>query len=333
MTALPIANTRQLEACLRLLGLLADGHFHSGEELGEALGLGRSGVWRLVRGIEALGFEVHGVTGKGYRLAEPVALLESGRIRGHMDGERAARLSALEVLPTVDSTNRWLIGRALAGGPAPAAVVAEHQSGGRGRRGRAWVSPFGHNLYLSLLWYFDEPPRALAACSLAVAALVARGLMGLGIPEVALKWPNDVYAGGRKLAGILLELVGEATGPYRVVIGVGVNVNMVLADIDQPWTSLRIASGRPWDRNLVAARLLDQLLDGLDGFARHGIRDFLPDWEALDVARGRAVSLAVGEGTVQGIALGPDADGALRLRTARGIERFHSGEVSLRLAP
>jgi BirA family biotin operon repressor/biotin-[acetyl-CoA-carboxylase] ligase len=322
-----------MAACLRLLERLADGRFHSGEELGAALGIGRGAIWHLVRCVEALGFEVHGVTGKGYRLTEALVLLDEARIRAGMVPANAARLAALEVLPTVDSTNRRLMGRALSGGAAPAAVVSEHQSGGRGRRGRSWVSPFGQNLYLSVLWYFEDAAHALPACSLAVAALVTRVLIGLGVPGVGLKWPNDVYCGGRKVAGILLELVGEAAGPYKVVIGVGVNVNMVRAEVDQPWTSMRLATGQPWDRNLLAARLLDRFVEGLALFERRGIADFQPDWEDLDLARGKRVTLGLPHGVVHGTALGTDASGALRLRTARGVELFHSGEVSLRLAP
>lgn len=332
MNALPFPGPRQVEAGLRLLGLLADGRFHSGEALGAALGMGRGGVWRVVRDIEALGFEVHGVTGKGYRLAEPLELLSEERIRAAMAPHDGPALGRLDVLPTVDSTNRWLIGRAPAGAAAPAAVVSEHQSGGRGRRGRVWVSPFGQNLYLSVLWYFEDMAHALPACSLAVAVAVARAVAALGVGDVGLKWPNDVHWRGRKLAGMLLELVGEAAGPCKVVIGVGVNVNMMAADIDQPWTSLRMATGQPWDRNRVAARLLQEILAGVARFERQGMAACQADWDALDVARGRRVAVHLADGTVEGTALGTDGDGALRLRTDQGIRHFHAGEVSLRVA-
>ena len=328
-----LPSPRQLAITLRLLERLADGRFHSGEELGAALGMGRGGVWRLVRAIEALGFQVDGVTGKGYRLAEPLVLLDAARIRDLLEPYHGAMLADLTVLPTVDSTNRWLMGRALSGGMAPAVVVTEHQSGGRGRRGRHWLSPFGRNLYLSMLWYFDELPHPLPACSLVVAVQVAHALLNLGIHDVALKWPNDVYAGGRKLAGVLLELVGEAAGPYKVVVGVGVNVNMVSAAIDQPWTSMRLCSGRDWDRNLVAGRLVDGLMAGLARFAREGLGPFREGWDTLDMTRGHRVVVQLPQGSAEGRALGPDADGALRVRTARGVERFHAGEVSLRPGP
>ncbi|MDZ7750754.1 MAG: biotin--[acetyl-CoA-carboxylase] ligase [Gammaproteobacteria bacterium] len=333
MTALPFPGPRQLEAILRLLELLADGRFHSGEDLGAALGVGRGGVWRLMRSLAALGFEVHGVTGKGYRLAESVDLLAEERIRAAMGPHDGPALRQLDVLPSVDSTNRWLIGRAVSGGTAPAAVVSEHQSGGRGRRGRVWVSPFGQNLYLSLLWYFEDIAHALPACSLAVAVAVARALRSMGAGDIGLKWPNDVYWRGRKLAGMLLELVGEAAGPYKVVIGVGVNVNMMAADIDQPWTSLRMVTGQPWDRNRVAGRLLEEMLAGVARFERQGMAACQADWDALDLTRGRRVTLHLADGRVEGTALGTDGDGALRIRTGQGVRHFHAGEVSLRVAP
>lgn len=332
MNAPPFPSPRQLETSLRLLELLADGRFHSGEALGGALGMGRGGVWRVVRDIGNLGFEVHGVTGKGYRLAEPLELLAEERIRAAMVPHDGPALRQLHVLPTVDSTNRWLMGRALSGGTAPAAVVSEHQSGGRGRRGRVWVSPFGQNLYLSLLWYFEDMDHSLPACSLAVAVAVARALGVLGVGDVGLKWPNDVHWRGRKLAGMLLELVGEAAGPYKVVMGVGVNVNMVAADIDQPWTSLRGVTGQAWDRNRVAACLLQEILSGVARFQREGMASCQADWDALDLTRGRRVTVHLADGAVEGTALGTDGDGALRLRTGQGVQHFHAGEVSLRVA-
>lgn len=317
-----------------LLGLLADGRFHSGESLGTALGLSRAGVWKLAQGLDDLGVELFAVPGRGYRLGGAFEPLDAARILGALDEDDRARFPALNVLPTVDSTNRSLQTLAAAGAPSGSACLAEHQSGGRGRRGRPWVSPYGANLYLSLLWRFQLAPAALGPLSVAVGVMVAEALVDLGADGVGLKWPNDVLWRSRKLAGVLTEVAGEATGPAQVVIGVGVNANMPAASgeaIDQPWIDLRTVLGRPVDRNVLAARVLTRLGAGLEQFSREGLAPFRGLWDRLDLARGRPVVVTIGEGTVAGSCLGLDDSGALLVETGGRTGRYLSGEVSLRL--
>ncbi len=320
----------------RLLRLLANGRFHSGEELGAALGIGRSAVWKLIRSLRELDLDVYAVSGKGYRLGEPLALLERERILGYLPEATRDLVGGLDIHASIDSTNHSLMQRAGPGLPSGFTCLAEHQSQGRGRRGRSWVSPLGANIYLSVLWRFDMPPDSLASLSLAAAVAVARGLHATGIDEIGLKWPNDVLWNGRKLAGILLEMAGEPSGPCHVVVGVGLNVNMPPVSggsIDQPWVDVRSIIGRYMDRNPITAHILASLVHGFTAFATSGLETFRRDWERRDVLRGRAVFIDAGKGPVHGAALGLDSGGALLVTVDGETRHFHSGEVSVRIIP
>jgi BirA family biotin operon repressor/biotin-[acetyl-CoA-carboxylase] ligase len=318
----------------RLLGLLADGRFHSGQRLGAELGLSRAAVWKLAHGLQALDLDVYAVPGKGYRLAAPIELLDRARILAAMGPAALRMLSGLEILPSVGSTHTELLERARQGLPSGFACLAEHQSAGRGRRGRTWISPFGANLYLSLLWRFEQPPSLVAGLGLAVGVSVARALQGAGIGSLGLKWPNDVLWQGRKLGGILLDLAGESTGPSTVVVGVGINGDMPVrsgAMIDQPWVDLRTVLGRSPERNRLAGLVLGSVLLGLDQFSREGLAPCLPAWNDLDVSRGRTVAVDTGHGQVIGTAMGLDPEGALLVSVHGETRRYLAGEVSLGL--
>jgi BirA family biotin operon repressor/biotin-[acetyl-CoA-carboxylase] ligase len=322
---------------LALVRRLADGLFHSGESLAADLGVSRAAIWKHVRDLRAdLGLEVAAVRGRGYRLARPLELLDRGWIAAALAPTTAAGLAELVVLDTVGSTSAHLLPMRPPRSGLGIACVAEQQTAGRGRRGRRWVSPFGANVYLSLLWQFDLAATALAGLSLAAGVAVADALRGLGVPGIALKWPNDLLWQDRKLGGILVELAGEAEGPTRAVIGVGINHRMPAeagAAIDQDWADLAgaLPDATP-SRLALVASLLDHLVAAMRQFAAAGLAPFLPAWEGLDALRGRAVVVQLGDGVVNGTALGVAPSGALRLATAEGDRLFLGGEVSLRAA-
>ena len=324
--------TRAEERSHLLLHVLADGHFHSGETLAGAMGVTRAAVWKRVRALEKLGLAVFRVPGRGYRLAAPLQLLDPALISGSLAPEVHTRLQGLTVLDTVGSTNTWLAERP----GEPAACLAEFQSAGRGRRGRGWVSPFGANLYLSLAWSFDEWPPGFTALGMVAAIATVRALRTFGLSGVGIKWPNDLVAAGKKLAGILVDIQGEPPRATRAVIGVGINVRMPPAaaeNIDQPWMDLAtLTDGNPPERNRLAAALIEALFAALDEFSAAGFAAFSADWQALDLVAGRAVALHSHDHTVTGVAAGVDEQGALLLRTAQGVKRFVSGDVSLRVA-
>lgn len=316
------------------LRALADGAFHSGEDIARALGVTRSAVWYGIREIGGAGFEIEKVRGRGYRLARPVSLLDAGRV-GAALGAAADRIT-LEICDSVDSTNAQLLQRAGAGGRSGLALAAEAQQAGRGRRGRVWHSGVGSALTFSLLWRFAQGARELAGLSLAVGIALARALRAAGAPAAQLKWPNDVVLPAGKLAGILIEMQGDVLGPSVAVIGIGVNVRAdarVSAQVDQNVADLETAVGGPVDRNLLLARLLQELAAVLDLFAARGFAPLREEWQQLHAYRDQAVRLELpgGQG-IMGIARGVAEDGALLLETAAGVARHHSGEVSLRPA-
>ncbi|MEB0044383.1 MULTISPECIES: bifunctional biotin--[acetyl-CoA-carboxylase] ligase/biotin operon repressor BirA [unclassified Pseudomonas] len=314
---------------LTLLKLLGDGRFHSGQALGVALGISRSAVWKQLQHLEAeLGLSIHKVRGRGYQLAMPMTLLDPAEIAE----KSPASGWPIQVLESIDSTNAHALRAVGLGEVAPFLVLAERQTAGRGRRGRKWVSPFAENIYYSLLLRIEGGMRQLEGLSLVVGLAVMHTLRGQGIPGVGLKWPNDLLVGQKKIAGILLELVGDPADVCHVVLGVGINVNMKEADeVDQLWTSMLLESGRAFDRNHLVAELSRTLQAYLE---RHRVEGFLAirdEWEKSHLWQGRAVSLIAGVNQIDGEVMGIDAQGALRLRVG-GVERvFSGGELSLRL--
>lgn len=318
-----------------LLQRLADGRFHSGQVLAAELGLTRGAVWKRLRGLSrGLGVEIQAVRGRGYRLAQPLELLDAERILSQMSPGPRSAVGRLEVHTRIDSTNRYLMRRAVEGAPRGSVCLAEYQEAGRGRRGRDWISPFGGNIYLSLLWRFTARGD-LSGLSLALGVAVLRALRRVGLEEAGLKWPNDIVCGERKLAGILLEMAGEASGPSHVVAGVGVNVRMGAAGaaIDQAWVDLETLLGRRVERNALAAALLDEAVLALQEYERGGLAVFLEDWRAADVLSGRPVVVRLEQGSVAGIACGIDPAGALLVEGDAGVRSFTAGEVSVRAAP
>lgn len=326
-----------VDARLEAIRVLCDGRWHSGETMASALGISRAAVWQRLQGLSEWGLQLQAVRGRGYRLAQAIDLLDLGVIRQHLSDAARRRLTTLELFPVLDSTNAWQMAR---NDDTDASLcLAEYQTAGRGRRGRAWQSPFGANLYLSLAWRFAEMPPQLSSLGLAVGVGLVESLRALGHEGIGLKWPNDLLWQGRKLAGILIEHRGEGGGPARVVVGVGVNVAMSAAQangIDQPWVSLaevmRVQSSDLPDRNLLCARLVSALVEVLDEFSVGGFGGFARRWAACDVMQGQTVGLEQGGRIIQGIARGIDHEGALMLEIEGRLQRYLSGDVSLRRA-
>jgi BirA family biotin operon repressor/biotin-[acetyl-CoA-carboxylase] ligase len=317
---------------LNVLQRLAEGDFRSGEALAAAAGVTRAAVWLAVRELEALGVVIYKVRGRGYRLAHPFAPLDRAAVERHLGAH--ARRFTLDIRGSADSTNTLLLREAAAGAPSGKVVAVEWQSAGRGRRGRAWHAGVGEALAFSLLWRFERGAGALSGLSLAVGVALARALRDRGAADIALKWPNDVLWRGRKLAGILIELAGDALGPTAAVIGVGVNVRLsdaTRARIGQPAADLEAACGEAPDRNRLLADVLARLADVLDDFGRDGFPPLRGEWQRWHAYRDRPVVLQLPDGTrAQGLARGVAEDGSFLLETRAGVKRYHGGEISLR---
>ncbi|MCB2261946.1 MAG: bifunctional biotin--[acetyl-CoA-carboxylase] ligase/biotin operon repressor BirA [Candidatus Thiosymbion ectosymbiont of Robbea hypermnestra] len=326
-----------METHLKVIRRLADGALHSGEDLARALGISRAAVWKAVhKAGEALGLEVRSVRGRGYRLAAPLELLDAERILAEIPPHGRRRIERLELHGDIDSTNSHLMRAAQQGAPSGTLCLAEYQRAGRGRRGRTWVSPFGANIYLSLLWHYPFGPTAISGLSLAAGAAVAGVLEAEGVPEIGLKWPNDILWRHRKLAGLLLEVAGEAQGPSLVVVGLGLNTRLQAAQaagIDQPWVDLdSISESGTIGRNRLAARLAERLTDTLERYGTDGLDPFLPEWARFDRYRGEPVEIRLADQSFTGLHAGVTPEGALCLDRNGKIETFQAGEVSLRPA-
>ena len=311
----------------------------SGSELARAAGLTRAAVWKQVQALRAAGLAIEASPGQGYVLRQPPQLLDADAILARLPSARRPLLAALDVAWTLDSTNSELLRR---DPPAAGTAVlpAERQSGGRGRRGRAWASPLAANIYLSLSRRYAGGLARLPGVSLVAGVATAEALHASGYTGVRLKWPNDLVvaegAGLRKLGGLLVEGGGEAGGPARAVVGLGLNVAMptaVASAIDQPWIDLAtLAGGKAPSRNEVVATLLAHLLPALAQFDASGLEPFLARYAAMDALAGRAVVVQEGARRRLGEALGLAGDGALRVQVDGREERVHAGEVSIRVA-
>jgi BirA family biotin operon repressor/biotin-[acetyl-CoA-carboxylase] ligase len=259
--------------------------------------------------------------------------LEPERIHAHCPQNHRDKLGRLHIHHRIDSTNSWLMKQAAQGSPSGTVCVAEQQTAGKGRHGRVWVSPYGRNIYLSLLWRFPLAPVELAGLSLASGIAVLRSLQQSGCSDAGLKWPNDILWQGRKLAGLLLEVAGEAAGPSHVVIGVGLNLAMGKAGdaIDQPWIDLESIPGiPPVSRNRLVGLLLSHLLDVIHDYQRNGLAGFIDEWNRADLLKGEEVMVRSADRVYQGKHLGIDGSGGIRLNIDGESRVFFAGEVSLR---
>ena len=322
-------------AGIALLRRLSDGAFHSGETLAQAVGLSRARVSQLLRHADEAGVQLERVRGRGYRLLEATSFLDAAEVR-RAGGPRLDRL-ALDVLDSIDSTNSELLRRATRVDVHRRVLAAEAQTAGRGRRGRSWTGVVGGSLAFSFGWRFECAPCQLGGLSLAVGVAVVRGLARAGFPGVALKWPNDLVHGERKLGGVLIELSGDGQGPSLAVIGVGVNVRLPQGfreAIAQPVIDLAgIDDHARVDRNAVLAAVLEAMDALLEQYANEGFSSFRAEWERYHVLQGKAARVVLPDGSaMDGVVAGVDGDGALLLDGGGRRLRYVNGEVSLRAA-
>lgn len=319
------------ESVTNLLALLDAGVFSSGEWLGMQLGVTRAAVWKQLQLLDALGVKIESVKGKGYRLVHPVTLFDAEKVVSLLPSllQHDVRVTALL---STESTND-AVKRNFLPEKRVNVCVADHQSKGRGRRGRVWESPLGNNCYYSLLWSSEKGFAGLEGLSLVVGLAVIEALYLLGVDELQLKWPNDVLWRGKKLAGILVEVEGDANGRCEVVIGVG--INLFLSDIDQKKitqsvTDLHQITGHSFDKNKLVACLTEQLVAFLKIFNEDGFSHFQSAWNQMDAFQRMPVALHVGSEKYEGVGCGVDEKGSLLIETWNGIKSFSGGEVSLR---
>lgn len=316
-----------------ILRLLADGKFHSGEDIARHFNVSRTSIWNALQHAEQLGVEIFSVQGRGYKLPQPVALLNEQSILDTI-GEKAALLQ-LEVHDHLPSTNSYLM-QNISTAKHATCVVTNLQTSGRGRRGRTWHAGLGASLTFSLLWRFQCGASALSGLSLATGIALMRSLHELDITNARLKWPNDILINREKLAGILIELQGDMEGPSTAVIGIGINLNLpsdLKQQIDQPVTDLASAADMSINPNHLLGVLLKHLTDVLTVFEQAGFTALREEWSRHHAYHEQNVRMLMPDGReIHGVVQGIAEDGSLLVTTKEGLQRFISGEISLRSA-
>jgi len=311
--------------------------FVSGAQLAAQFGVTRSAIWKAVEELRGLGTPVQALPHEGYRLAHPLSPLDAASVIALLPSSTRALLREGTCLGATSSTN-WLL---LERGVPPAGrfdfLTAEHQSAGRGRRGRSWLAPPGGAICLSWSWCFEGMAAQLGALSLAMGVACLRALQSQGVQDIQLKWPNDLVAAGGKLGGILIEMRSESAGPVHLVVGLGLNMALgssVRESIDatgnQPvdLCSLVPADAMP-ARNALTAALLHHGVTAMQDFTQHGFQPFRDEFSRADALRDRAVDIRGGV-IAGGIAQGVDADGALRVECGGSLHRIIGGDISVR---
>jgi BirA family biotin operon repressor/biotin-[acetyl-CoA-carboxylase] ligase len=317
---------------------LADGSWHSGEEIGASLGVSRAAVSQSINLLADAGVAIERTRSKGYRLPAPVDLLQTKQIeaaRAAVAKRLGSKLAmTLATADIVDSTNSVLLA-ATGTLKHPHALAAEWQTRGRGRLGRTWLAPPGDALTLSLSWRFDAGAAALSGLSLATSVAVARALADAGLTSalgLRVKWPNDLLCDGAKLCGILVEAQGDMLGPTTVIVGVGINYRLpqtAMEAITQAATSYCAVTpeAQRVNRNALLGSVIAHLAHALDSFAAHGFAAFRDEWQSLHAHTGKRIRYIEAGQPHVGTALGVDAQGALIVEIAGHTRCLTSAEV------
>jgi BirA family biotin operon repressor/biotin-[acetyl-CoA-carboxylase] ligase len=310
-----------------IVNILNDGQLHTGTDMAETLGISRTAVWKVIQRLKKYEIDIQ-AQHQGYQLNTPLILLEKKKIEDFLQDSRVT----LDIFESILSTSYYLRDKT----PLKSLhfCLSEHQSKGRGRLQRSWLSPFGRNLYFSFSYVFNKNINDLSGLSLIIGIAIANALKSLSSDfKPFLKWPNDIYINNHKVGGVLIDLVAEAYGNCEAIIGMGLNVNMKnvkLEGIDQSWTSLAHVLNGDLDRNVVVARIIHFILKGLDVFLEKGMESFLSEWEGYDLLKEQKILVSTSGMSASGIAKGINKEGSLLLELPSGkIEKFSCGDTTL----
>jgi len=315
----------------RIIRILADGNFHSGQAIADELQLSRTAVWKKIQSLkDEFGLTVHAVTGKGYWLPGGLDLVNEKELVNSISDKDAY----VRVFSCIDSTNQHMLDYGDIEDMRWGVCVAEMQTQGRGRRGRQWLSSYGRNIQMSIGVALNMPMADVSGLSLAAGVVLAKYLQDSGVQDGALKWPNDIHINGKKVAGLLLEVKGEAEGPVVAVLGVGLNLDMsetVNGSINQPFTDIKShLNGVLPSRTTMVADLTERLYLAIQEYQQKGLARFLQLWSRYDLYLGQSVEINSAANKCQGIYRGLDEQGRLLLETGESVKVFSAGEVSLR---
>lgn len=314
-----------------ILSFLAEGgeDYVSGAALSDKLGLSRTAVWKHVEQLRKLGYRIDAQASRGYRLLEVPDRLSALEVTPLLSTRELGR--TLHHYETLESTNAKAFELAHEGGFHGEVIVTEHQTAGKGRRGRTWVSPPGKSLAMSVILRPEIPPARAAEVTLVAAVALAQTLRDSGV-EASIKWPNDVQLGGRKVAGILTELSADVERVHFIVLGIGVNLNAERADfppdVAELATSVSLERKAPVHRALFLAALLGKLEEWVERWSDEGFEPVRAAWKGLASTLGQEVLVRTeGPRELRGVAEDIDEAGALLLRVGDRLERVLSGDV------
>jgi BirA family biotin operon repressor/biotin-[acetyl-CoA-carboxylase] ligase len=314
-----------------LISKLAKGEFVSGQVLGDEIGVSRTAISKQISSLAEMGLDIFRVTGKGYKLVTPIELLDKSYILKKLSVNNIH--SPVEIHNIIDSTNDYLMRRIPNHVENGQVCISEYQSSGRGRRGRQWISPFGSHIYMSMYWQLPQGMTAAMGLNTIVALAISDAIASLYNINVQLKWPNDIYINGLKLAGILIDLEGTPNEPCHAVIGIGLNLNMPDKSgekVDQPWTDLQRHTPKKINRNELVAEIIRSLICRLEQHKASGLDKVIEEWNKLDYFYDQSVKLITGQNETHGICKGINAQGALLLEIGAELKVIYGGEVSLR---
>ncbi len=314
----------------KITELLSDNQYHDGTSMGKQLNISRAAVWKVIKKLEQYAIDIKSVKGKGYLLQTPLILLDDEKIKAGLHTQSIQ----IELLEKIDSTNDYLKSF-IEKNKAIRVCIAESQTQGKGRLNRQWHSPFGKNIYLSLLYPFQKDISELSGLSLVVGLAISQAIESMisSNEKFAVKWPNDIIVNGHKIAGTLIEIQAESNGFCQVIIGIGINVNMQDANkkqIDQAWSSLLMLTEKYHDRNQLCAALINHLMDYLERFTHDGLIGFVEEWQNKDALFGKSTTISAGNTQHQGICAGINEQGHLLLKMQdETIKAFASGDATL----
>ncbi|MCO7225019.1 bifunctional biotin--[acetyl-CoA-carboxylase] ligase/biotin operon repressor BirA [Pleionea sp. CnH1-48] len=312
----------------KLLAIISDGQFHSGQDIANELDVSRTAVWKAVNKLKGVGADIYCVQGKGYKLSSKLDLIEHNDLYKRLSSIFCEHNQIL-IFTDIASTNRYLSTMKV-DSAEPYLCVAEYQSEGRGRRGREWHSPFARNIYMSLRCRLPVSIHELSGLSLTVGCSIAESLKTAGVSDIQLKWPNDLRLYSKKVGGILIETISSNMNSTDIVIGVGLNWDMPDNNvIDQPWINIKPFSTTQLRGELIGS-VITKIWNDLVLFSEKGFGEFKEKWDSYDEYSGKTVNLLLPNQSIKGIYKEVLADGTLLLQTAKGETSFSAGEISLR---
>ncbi|MDD6483026.1 MAG: biotin--[acetyl-CoA-carboxylase] ligase [Clostridiales bacterium] len=297
--------------------------YTSGEKISEALGISRNAVWKHIKRLKEEGYNITSVTNRGYMLSAS-DILSPNEIKDGLN----TRFIAQNIVyrDETDSTNN--LAKRHCDMPDGTLFIADIQTGGKGRLGRAWSSPGGEGIWMSVLLKPDITPQCISQITLAAGLAVCRAISD----SAMIKYPNDIVMNKKKVCGILTELSAEIDAVNYVMCGIGINVNTPSfpPELSDKATSLFIETGEKHCRAPIVRRVMEEFEDIYDGFIKNGISSFIDEYRSRCINIGRTVRIIVNRAEKVGNCVGIDDNGCILVETDGKINAVSSGEVSVR---